>query len=767
MFTGLVEAIGTVAALKELDPSQSGGNGTSLTVSDCADLLSDAHVGDSISINGTCLTITDFDATSFKFGVAPETLRRTNLGSLREGSKVNLERAVRADTRMGGHFVQGHVDTVATIESIAPDGNAITLRLKPKQAPDGSNILRYVVEKGFITLDGASLTVTKVNDAEGWFEIMLIAYTQEKVVLAKKKPGDEVNVEIDLVGKLVEKSVVAYFENTATGSPAVLEKICNCRSRAYLWTFYNINPLFFDSHHLFADRNRQFYQICPTCNEDLKRRGDCSIRRALQDASSEPENRDAYRPGWCAPYLRPLGNPPPLPQHGEAYLEGGGEDSGSNTSVASTPRPQDNSLLAPTKAIEASNGETSTLETRPAASTPDRHVEGSGSTSADEVRTADKLDYLEFLDKEYRQYMRHTRRGSTNRRDDDLQTGIFTSKPKYVPFNRHFHSLSTADRRFHSPKSRIVIPANSIPLGRILNFAFFTLALLVILYCNLPPFSTASTQSYDWARIRYRSPNPTPQAHGRCPGLEKTTKPVLIIARISSDTPVLETPANRAHEALPYLTFIIDNYANLPEHFGMVFIHGSRFAWHNDHPDYDNLVLLQSLNISSALADTGYANLKCDWAASTCVKDGVESQAGWSNRVRRVIEPWNTKIISDAEMAGSMMQPLQKLKTKLSGSDILRSQCCAQFVVSRKNIVQHTRDEYIALSQWLLDGTQIPPPHSSSGTEFHAAAKAAKAAAHPDDRVAGRVMSYLWHILFLPRDQVSIVEETGPKKRNG
>ncbi len=211
--------------MQQLDPSKSGGNGTSLTVSDCAEILTDAHLGDSISINGTCLTITEFDKTSFKFGVAPETLRRTNLGSLREGSKVNLERAVGADTRMGGHFVQGHVDTTATILSVTPDGNALTFKLKPRAAEDGSSILRYVVEKGYITLDGASLTVTKVDDAEGWFEIMLIAYSQDKLVTTNKKPGEEVNVEIDLVGKLVEKSVVGYFQDTGNGAPAILEKM--------------------------------------------------------------------------------------------------------------------------------------------------------------------------------------------------------------------------------------------------------------------------------------------------------------------------------------------------------------------------------------------------------------------------------------------------------------------------------------------------------------------------------------------------------------
>lgn len=157
--------------------------------------------------------------------MAPETLRRTNLGKLKETSRVNLERAMSASTRMGGHIVQGHVDTVASIASKTPDGNAVTFRFKPRPSPDGSNILRYIVEKGFIALDGASLTITNVNDEEGWFEIMLIAYSQEKVVMANKQPGDEVNVEIDLVGKLVEKSVQAYFEDTKTGGPAILEKM--------------------------------------------------------------------------------------------------------------------------------------------------------------------------------------------------------------------------------------------------------------------------------------------------------------------------------------------------------------------------------------------------------------------------------------------------------------------------------------------------------------------------------------------------------------
>lgn len=117
--------------------------------------------------------------------------------------------------------MQGHVDTTAQILSVTPDGNSLVFRLQPRD----KGVLRYVVEKGYVTLDGASLTVTKVDDAEGWWEIMLIAYTQERIVTASKKPGDKVNVEIDMVGKYVEKSVQGYFEGTRQGNPAILEKM--------------------------------------------------------------------------------------------------------------------------------------------------------------------------------------------------------------------------------------------------------------------------------------------------------------------------------------------------------------------------------------------------------------------------------------------------------------------------------------------------------------------------------------------------------------
>ena len=159
-------------------------------------------------------------------GISPETLRRTNLQSLRRGAPLNLERALTPSARMGGHIVQGHVDTVAAIVSKTADGNAVTVRVHPRD----QGVLRYVVEKGFVALDGVSLTVTRVFDGApgggggegGWWEVMLVAYTQEKVGITKKEVGEEVNVEVDMVGKYVEKGVRAYFEGGAGGAMAGL-----------------------------------------------------------------------------------------------------------------------------------------------------------------------------------------------------------------------------------------------------------------------------------------------------------------------------------------------------------------------------------------------------------------------------------------------------------------------------------------------------------------------------------------------------------------
>ncbi|KAI8690810.1 hypothetical protein NCS56_00072500 [Fusarium sp. Ph1] len=221
MFTGIVEEVGVVS---KLDTNDSTG-GTSLTISipSGSQLLSDCHDGDSISVNGVCLTVTSFTPEAFTIGVAPETLRITNLGTLVENSNVNLERAVRADTRMGGHFVQGHVDTTAEILSVEQDGNALTFRFQPAR----KDMLRYIVYKGFIAIDGTSLTVTQVNDEEAWWEVMLIAYTQERVVVAQKKKGDTVNVEVDMMAKYAEKSLggVPGSEPGVAASFPFIEKI--------------------------------------------------------------------------------------------------------------------------------------------------------------------------------------------------------------------------------------------------------------------------------------------------------------------------------------------------------------------------------------------------------------------------------------------------------------------------------------------------------------------------------------------------------------
>lgn len=193
-----------------------------ITVPAESKLLADCINGDSIAVNGVCLTVTAFTASTFDVGVAPETLRVTNLGSLSEGSGVNLERAVRADTRMGGHLVQGHVDTTAEILSVKPDGNALTFRFKPAKP----EFLRYIVHKGFIAIDGTSLTVTQVNDAEGWWEIMMIDYTQSKVVVAQKKAGDSVNIEVDMMAKYAEKSLVGILGGSdGSATIPLLEKM--------------------------------------------------------------------------------------------------------------------------------------------------------------------------------------------------------------------------------------------------------------------------------------------------------------------------------------------------------------------------------------------------------------------------------------------------------------------------------------------------------------------------------------------------------------
>lgn len=188
MFTGIVEEVGTV---------QSTSTGR-LSIG-ASTVMDDLSVSDSISINGTCLTVTVRDDNGFSVDVVPETLRRTNLSDLTAGDSVNLERPMKADGRFGGHIVQGHVDGTGAIESIEPEGEALLVRF----TADDDAVMRYVVEKGFITVDGASLTVVNCDDFG--FLVSIIPYTRDNTKFATWKPGDTVNLEIDVIAKYVEK----------------------------------------------------------------------------------------------------------------------------------------------------------------------------------------------------------------------------------------------------------------------------------------------------------------------------------------------------------------------------------------------------------------------------------------------------------------------------------------------------------------------------------------------------------------------------------
>lgn len=191
MFTGIVEEVGTVV---EVTP---GG----LTIG-ASRVLEGLGLGDSVSVNGACLTATGLGPGSFSVDVVPETLRRTNLGSLAEGSPVNLERGVRAGGRLDGHIVQGHVDGTGNIESISEDGDAVMVSIEA-----GPSIMRYVVEKGFVALDGVSLTIVGCDEER--FSVTIIPHTRESTTLGIRKPGDDVNIEVDILAKYVERLIHA------------------------------------------------------------------------------------------------------------------------------------------------------------------------------------------------------------------------------------------------------------------------------------------------------------------------------------------------------------------------------------------------------------------------------------------------------------------------------------------------------------------------------------------------------------------------------
>lgn len=196
LFTGIVEEMGRV---KSLGIAEHGGFDLEITAKT---VLEGVNLGDSIAVNGTCLTVTAFDheLSEFKVGLAPETLRKTSLVELVPGSPVNLERAVQPISRMGGHFVQGHVDGTGEIISMDPEGDSLWIKVKTSEA-----LLDYIVPKGFIAVDGTSLTVVDVFDEEKAFNFMLVAYTQKAVVIPLKKVGQLVNLEVDILGKYVQR----------------------------------------------------------------------------------------------------------------------------------------------------------------------------------------------------------------------------------------------------------------------------------------------------------------------------------------------------------------------------------------------------------------------------------------------------------------------------------------------------------------------------------------------------------------------------------
>ncbi|MEI0562797.1 riboflavin synthase [Brachyspira pulli] len=205
MFTGIVEEIGTVKSVQ-----------SKVITIEASKIFDDLHLGDSVAVNGTCLTVSSFDNKIFNADVTQETLNRTNLGSLKNGSKVNLERAMTLIGRFGGHIVSGHIDGVGSIKSMKKDDNSIILTIEvPK------HLMKYIVEKGSVAVDGISLTVASLTD--NTFSIAVIPHTLKETVLYYKKEGDKVNIENDVIGKYVERLLTFKEDNEDKKSNITME----------------------------------------------------------------------------------------------------------------------------------------------------------------------------------------------------------------------------------------------------------------------------------------------------------------------------------------------------------------------------------------------------------------------------------------------------------------------------------------------------------------------------------------------------------------
>ena len=191
MFTGIIETVGTVTAVSNTDL------GRRLTVA-CPSIMDGVKVGDSIAVNGTCLTATEINADGFVTEAIAETLEKTSTGALVAGGRVNLERPMQANGRFDGHIVQGHVDGTAEIQRIDPEGDGVRITIS---LPD--HLSRYLVAKGSVTVDGISLTIADLDDQS--FQIALIPHTLSETVMGVRKPGDTVNLEVDVIAKYVER----------------------------------------------------------------------------------------------------------------------------------------------------------------------------------------------------------------------------------------------------------------------------------------------------------------------------------------------------------------------------------------------------------------------------------------------------------------------------------------------------------------------------------------------------------------------------------
>lgn len=206
MFTGLIEEIGRL--------KQTGRQGEAMLLTiEAKTVMSDVKLGDSIAVNGVCLTVVAYDKTSFTVDVTPQTYRHSNLSAMRSGHPINLERAMLAGGRFGGHIVQGHVDTTGVIVERRQEANAVIYRIQPADR----ETMRYIVPQGSITLDGISLTVATADEESA--TVSIIPHTLQQTALQYKGPGDTVNIETDVLGKYVDH-LLKYGSRSATGSGA-------------------------------------------------------------------------------------------------------------------------------------------------------------------------------------------------------------------------------------------------------------------------------------------------------------------------------------------------------------------------------------------------------------------------------------------------------------------------------------------------------------------------------------------------------------------